>query len=411
VNPDTVAALSLLNGDAVRTRAQHLFALACEDRLLHFQIDPDPLDAVAELVIETMRTAYPSLDVPLHSRWRHFDFQVTSLFNPASGALGCTSKRESARSAFDFVIVSVLLDAGAGPDWRYKDPASGQTIGRSEGLALASLTMFQDGLFSSSPGDPLRVDAAVLAKIPAETVKRGLQITKTNPITGVDGRIALLHRLGRIVNENPSVFGRHDSPRPGGLFDLLVDNRQDDSVSAPAILTDVLTHFGEVWPSRFRLGGVPLGDCWYHPLITTADATSGFLPLHKLSQWLAYSLIEPLQWAGNKVVNLDGLTGLAEYRNGGLFIDTNVLKLRDPSQTKREHDVSSVLVVEWRGLTVALLDLLATKIRQRLDRGAESLPLVKILQGGTWAAGRVLASQLRPNAVPPIRILSDGSVF
>ena len=367
---DTVAALSLLNSEAVRARAQQLFALGCDHRLLHFQIDLDPLDAVAELVIETMRTAYPSLSIPLHSRWRHFEFQGGCRVGPAREALGWANQRAHARAAFDLVIVSVLLDAGAGLDWRYKDRASGQTVGRSEGLARATLAMFQDGLFSASPRDPLRVDAAVLAKLPAESIKGGLQVTESNPLAGIEGRIALLHRLGRIINENPSVFGRWDSPRPGGLFDLLVDDRQDATISASSIVSEVLTRFADVWPSRFMLGGVPLGDCWYHPLVMTTDATSGFVPLHKLSQWLAYSLIEPLQWAGNRVVDLDGLTGLAEYRNGGLFVDTNVLKLRDPSQTMREHDVSSALVIEWRGLTVALLDMLATKIRQQLNMTA-----------------------------------------
>ena len=55
------------------------------------------------------------------------------------------------------------------------------------------------------------------------------------------------------------------------------------------------------------------------------------MPLHKLSQWLAYSLIEPLQAAGIVVTDIDGLTGLAEYRNGGLLVDTGVLVLRDPA--------------------------------------------------------------------------------
>ena len=63
--------------------------------------------------------------------------------------------------------------------------------------------------------------------------------------------------------------------------------------------------------------------------MTTADATSGLVPLHKLSQWLAYSLIEPLQTSGIGVTDIDGLTGLAEYRNGGLFVDTGVLAFRD----------------------------------------------------------------------------------
>ena len=71
----------------------------------------------------------------------------------------------------------------------------------------------------------------------------------------------------------------------------------------------------------------------------TDDATNGLVPLHKLSQWLAYSLIEPLQWAGITVTDIDGLTGLAEYRNGGLFIDAGVLQLRDPADAARQHDV------------------------------------------------------------------------
>ena len=112
------------------------------------------------------------------------------------------------------------------------------------------------------------------------------------------------------------------------------------------------------------------------------------MPLHKLSQWLAYSLIEPLQWAGISVTDIDGLTGLAEYRNGGLFVDTGVLALRDPADAARQHDVASTLVVEWRALTVALLDRLADALRRRLNMDATSLPLAKVLEGGTWAAGR-----------------------
>ena len=110
-------------------------------------------------------------------------------------------------------------------------------------------------------------------------------------------------------------------------------------------------------------------------------------------QWLAYSLIEPLQWAGYAVTDIDGLTGLAEYRNGGLFVDTGVLILRDSADAVRDHDVGSPLVVEWRALTVALLDELASKVRRRLNLDAAAFPLARLLQGGTWAAGRALAGK------------------
>ena len=127
----------------------------------------------------------------------------------------------------------------------------------------------------------------------------------------------------------------------------------------------------------------------------TGDATSELVPLHKLSQWLAYSLIEPLQWGGISVSDIDGLTGLAEYRNGGLFVDTGVLAFRDPADAARQHDVAAPLVVEWRALTVALLDKLADAMRRRLKLDEKSLPLAKVLEGGTWSAGRIIASKLR----------------
>jgi hypothetical protein len=85
--------------------------------------------------------------------------------------------------------------------------------------------------------------------------------------------------------------------------------------------------------------------------------------------------------------------------------------LRDPADAQREHDVGSPLVVEWRALTVALLDRLAELLRQRVGLDAVSLPLAKILQGGTWAAGRELAFERCPDGSPPLRIVSDGTVF
>ena len=111
------------------------------------------------------------------------------------------------------------------------------------------------------------------------------------------------------------------------------------------------------------------------------------------------------------MTDIDGLTGLAEYRNGGLFIDTGVLAFRDTDAARREHEVASPLVVEWRALTVALLDRVADGVRQRLGLDATSMPLAKILEGGTWAAGRLLARERRADASPPVKVISDGTVF
>jgi hypothetical protein len=365
------------------------------------------MDSTVELVLETTRKAYPSLDVPFHSRWRHFGNRWTKL----AGQTAWRDRAARARAEFDLAIVSVFLDAGAGPSWRYRDPETGSDIGRSEGLGLASLAMFAAGAFSADPRDPLRVDAGVLANFSIADLERGMQVSHANPLVGIDGRADLLRRLGVLVASKPDVFGSRDTPRPGGLFDrfaILADGR---GLPAPEILSELLQRLGPIWPSRLTLGGIALGDCWKHPTLTTADATSGLMPLHKLSQWLAYSLIEPLQTAGIVVTDIDGLTGLAEYRNGGLFVDNGVLTFRDPEDAKREHEVDSSLVVEWRALTVALLDRVADGVRQQLNLDATSLPLAKVLEGGTWAAGRLLARQRRADVSPPVKVISNGTVF
>ena len=135
------------------------------------------------------------------------------------------------------------------------------------------------------------------------------------------------------------------------------------------------------------------------------------MPFHKLSQWLSYSLIEPLEEAGLRVTAIDDLTGLAEYRNGGLMIDIGLLQPRDPELPLRRLSVGEEAVVEWRALTVALLDRIAERVRATLGLSAEALPLAKVLEGGTWAAGRRIAASLRPGGAPPLTIESDGTVF
>jgi hypothetical protein len=410
-DPDTVAALTLLNARAVRERAHRMLALGLENKLPHFCIDIGRIDDVVELVIATTREAYPSLQVPFHSRWRHFVMQNDDRWAEVADQNKWHDRAARARAEFDLAIISVFLDAGAGPAWRFHDSRSGLAIGRSEGLALASLAMFAGGAFSADPRDPLRVDAAALENLSMSDLTRGLQVSEANPLVGLEGRLDLLRRLGTLVAAEADVFGQLDRPRPGGLFDWLAMLAEKKQLPAPMILSEMLRQLGPIWPSRLSLGGIALGDCWGHPALTTNDATSGLVPLHKLSQWLAYSLIEPLQRAGIIVADIDGLTGLAEYRNGGLFIDSGVLAFRDERDSQRQHEVGSPLVVEWRALTVALLDRVAESMRQKLGLDAISLPLAKILQGGTWAAGRKLAQQRRADASPPVKVISDGTVF
>ena len=164
-NPETSAALTLLSAKAVRERAHRMLAIGLEDKLPNFRIDLDRMDGAVDLVLETTRKAYPSFDVPFHSRWRHFVTNGDNRWAAVADRTGWPDRAARARAEFDLAIVSVFLDAGAGPSWRYHDPKTGSAIGRSEGLGLASLAMFTGGAFSAAPLEPLRVDADVLANL------------------------------------------------------------------------------------------------------------------------------------------------------------------------------------------------------------------------------------------------------
>ncbi|WP_404286534.1 URC4/urg3 family protein [Microvirga sp. RSM25] len=411
LSPETQAARSLLSVAAVRERSHQLLQAGLEGRLKHFTVDLDRLEPCADEVVATIRQAYPSLEIPFHARWRHFSAGGHDRWDAVMHGAPWESAADMARSAFDLAIVSVLLDAGAGAQWRYEEGRTGETYIRSEGLAVASFDMFLSGAFSSTPEDPFRVDADVLMTLTAEDLASGFQVSADNPLVGLEGRAALLNRLGRVVATNPDIFGQVDDPRPGGLFDVIAATAENDSIRATSILEALLTHLGPIWPGRITLGGIDLGDTWRHPLVEAPNATKGLIPFHKLSQWLSYSLIEPLEWAGFTVVDIDGLTGLPEYRNGGLFLDTGVIALKDAADATRAHAVDSQLVVEWRALTVALLDRIAEPIRTKLGFAAEDFPLAKALEGGTWATGRRLAKEKRGDGSPPLSVSSDGTVF
>lgn len=379
---------SLLNAAAVRERAHEMLDLALAGRVEGWTVELDRLPATADLVASVTRERFPTLDIPFHARWRHFVAGPPQL--PEGDPV------ERARAAFGLVILSVLLDAGAGPGWRYVDPVSGGTFSRSEGLAVASQRMAEAGELDD------------LAGLDTETLARGFQVSGGNPLLGLDGRAALLRRLGTQIEACPNLFR---GGRLGGLYDTLAARADAGLLPASAILELLLEALGPIWADRLVIDGIPLGDCWRHPALRRDDATDGLVPLHKLSQWLAYSLIEPLQEAGVDVVEIDGLTGLAEYRNGGLFVDMGVLRLADPADAARAHKVSDPLIVAWRAMTVALLDRMAPLVRERLDVSAVQFPLARMLEGGTWQAGRRVAAERRADGGPPFNIISDGTVF
>jgi hypothetical protein len=291
--------------------------------------------------------------------------------------------------------------------------AQGRIYTRSEGLGVASFRAFVEGVFSSAEART-RVDAQALERLDVAALRAVFQASPSNPLVGLEGRVELLRRLGEVLVQQAAAQG--GEARPGRLFDTLTQGGRLREIRAADLLHELVHGYRTIWRSGSRVLGLPAGDVWPHLWAGAATAqgddrsTAGWVPFHKLSQWLAYSLIEPFEWAGVRVTGLDALTGLPEYRNGGLLLDGGVIVPRAARDLERSWKPSDEFVVEWRALTVTLLDELAVLVREQLGATAEQLPLACILEGGTWAAGRQIAQERR-DGLPPLRIDSDGTVF
>ena len=370
---------------AIRERAEKMLTYVEDGKSAWFALDGNGLESAVQATLDVTRKRFPNpADIPFHSRWRQFEAGGRDRWAALAERLSGLPKEEIARRRMDLAVVSVLLDAGAGPAWSYREPATGETYARSEGLGVASIHMFANGAFSRDPkGDPLRVDAERLAVLAPADIAMGFQVRAHNSLTGLEGRAELLRKLGGV-----------GLPRPSALLDIVATGGE---VKAASILAAVLDKLSPIWP-------LPMGDVWPHPAI-------GLVPFHKLSQWLSYSLVEPLQGAGLKVVELDQLTGLPEYRNGGLLVDAGALRPKQQALLEKTFAAGDEPIVEWRALTVALLDRIAQHVRLHLGLDAARLPLVKVLEAGTWFAGRALAAERRPGGGPPIAVASDGTVF
>jgi Protein of unknown function (DUF1688) len=389
----------------IRARCRNVLAMGLVVGLPHFKIELERLPDVAKLTAQVTRRRYPELAIPPHSRFGHFDAGDVPRLKALEAELAARNQQERARALIDVVVTSVLLDAGAGMSWRYREAETGVTLSRSEGLAVASLHWIKAGGLSSR-GEPYHVDAAGLLSVSHAALEAAFQVSPDNALVGVDGRVHLLRALGDTLRSRRDVFGAE--ARLGALLDFLSAQASDGKLPAAKILAGVLTGLGNIWPGRLALEGRSLGDVWQHPAAGGEGLSKGFLPFHKLSQWLSYSLIYPLEQAGLEVSELSALTGLAEYRNGGLFIDGGVLVPKHAGVLGQVHEVSSQVVVEWRALTVALLDELLPLVEKELG---VTLSLAAMLEGGSWAAGRELAREKRADGGSPLRVRSDGTVF
>ncbi|KAL3478153.1 hypothetical protein BJX99DRAFT_256703 [Aspergillus californicus] len=418
---------------AVRQRANLVLHAAEHGQLTHFTYHPERMTEASEYVVNIINRDFgpDKFDtIPPHGRWQHFEVgNVPRVDNLIQGwqESGC-GNIEIVRCLVDLFFVAVLLDAGAGDTWKFVEPGTGNVYGRSEGIAVASLYMVQSGCLSRQQAGC--VDGHSLASLDLETFTTHFQLTPENPIVGADSRVSLLNSVGKSLLNHPGLVG--ETGRPGNLVDHLLKG-QDSSLDLDfehlwSLLQSILL---PAWPkNRTRVADIPVGDAWPLEVLgrlntdkkVDPNKTLHIQPFHKLTQWLAYSLTVPfvrvfdLEWT-----NMHLGTGLPEYRNGGLFVDLGVLQLKETTlqagleisqQEIPGFEATSDVIVEWRAMTVALLDKLHDSVGEYFRQRGTTLSLAQMLEAGTWKGGRELAAKYRPGTMSsPILIEGDGTLF
>ncbi|KOS17085.1 Uracil catabolism protein 4 [Escovopsis weberi] len=429
---------------AVRERCKIILDRAMRNQLNHFDVDMAKMADVSLFVSGLIKRDYkaPFDDIPGHGRYQHFCVggkdRIAKLLESWPETV---DNSERCRRLIDLFLVSVLLDAGAGTQWSFKSKDNGKIYRRSEGLAIASLEMFNAGLFSGNPNNPFQVDKDGLQALTVDKIAQGMQAGPGNKLAGLEGRTDLLLRLGHALEEKTEYFG--SDGRPGNMIDHLLSHPSTQAqsiliVPLPVLWNVLMNGLAPIWPSsRVAINGVSLGDAWPCQAMPKSGSNSweSILPFHKLTQWLTYSLMQPMQSLLNMhFAGTELLTGLPEYRNGGLFIDLGVLTLKPDDMERglanykdwcrrtgtKANEVAPMfepsddVVVEWRGVTVTLLDELLKEVNRslKMDLAGNEMTLAQLLEAGSWKGGREIAEINRPNTKePPILIDSDGTVF
>lgn len=400
----------------------------------YYKLHDTNLDKVAEYLCNIIARDYGDDydSIPPHGRWQHINAGGHSRMEQLLEQWRAeqVDEVEVARRLIDLLVVSVLVDAGAGNVWKYK--AGQETYNRSEGLAVASYHLFVEGKFSNGSSN-FQVNGQKLKDFTMDEFVKGFQVSEENPLSGSEGRLQLIQKLGESLTTHPEIFGPHG--RPGGIVDFLHERASGNEINLNDVWDALMDGFVTIWPKgRATIEGQPLGDTW---ALDTKLKANGVTPkwhdqfldslvtFHKLTQWLCYSLLVPLESYGYKFVvkNKELQTGLPEYRNGGLFYDFQVIELkpehlkRGLALTKKLGDQESVptftaddgAIVEWRCLTIGLLDELHLLVNKRLNA---KMTLPQVIEAGSWKAGREIAAEKRPSTKsPPIELHSDGTVF
>jgi hypothetical protein len=170
--------LALLRDPAtIRVRCAAVLKSVEDNNSANFRLNRDALGAVADRVAALTLRRFPDLRIPYHSRWRHFEAGGVDRKAELDALIGDKPVAEQARIRFDLTVVSVLLDAGAGPSGRYTEHKALAAAARLQAEPDELLAMLDRAATprasaeapAEAPADPPEKAASAAAQVSAHS--------------------------------------------------------------------------------------------------------------------------------------------------------------------------------------------------------------------------------------------------
>lgn len=396
-----------------RVRSKELTQLVLKNQSKFFTLDSSKKEEALEFLEKVILSRFQKDKIAKHGRRQHLSSKNRNYFEKVENICqkaGCTFAVEN---KLELLLLSCFLDAGAGQNWKYNDSYFNCQLVGSEALAAAStdlyLKLISDNLISKKN---ISLTSDALKNMKFDEFSKSFQHDESNnALLGAKGRYDSLTQLGSCLELHPSIFVTSHKPELKNIYHFFQSIVEHKSLNLEEVFKTIVFIFHDFFTSDTKINEINLCDSRIHSNLISLPLVGKKIPFFKLIQWMVYSIDDFFNSQGIPTINEEFLSGLAEYRNGGFFMDTNIINLKSKNLSHQSYSIDSELVTEWRALTITLLDEFLEELK--IKRGYNHLNMSKLLEGGTWIAGRKLARENRPDSPysPPIKIITDGKFF
>ncbi|MBO0345675.1 DUF1688 family protein [Roseibium sp. CAU 1637] len=395
----------------MREAAHEVWVAACAGDVPRITVRAERLAPLAQLLAEGMERAFPDMQMPPLGCWRWLEADDTDRWGIVASGVGFVTAEEMLIAAADLAVLTAVMNIDVAPTWRFEDPFTGNDVNGEKGLAIAALTLMSRGYFSADPARSFQVNAEALLALSEEELGPALQMEGDDHSQALQCMTGHLQRFGEVVGLRSDLFSQKGALRPGHGVLKVWQEADRMAVDTGMLFKTLFNGLAPLWTGGAERGDLILADAWEDfPADDVEPAPSRILSFQAPLVSIAYSLLEPLAWAGIEMENLEVLPPIADFDHVALLIGAGVLEL-EASDAELGEAEAQATGLALRALSLAAVDGLAEELRRIFLADGAMLPMTVVIATGTRPAARAAALENSDLKRQLASFLSPGGVF